>query len=147
MKRIAPLVSFSHDHHHALSQARRLVRASSAGAEGRVDASRAFLDFYRTELIDHFHDEEQQLFPCAIDVNDRELDRSIARALADHDAIRARADQLRSTVDAGESPDATHLRSLGELVATHVRHEERVVFELLQGAVDEHEIGARIERR
>jgi len=140
MKRIDSLISFSHDHHHALSQARRLSKASTGSDAHRRDVAHAFLQFFRHEVLVHFEDEEQCLFPCADTSDDAELHTSIATALAEHATLRERAEQLCSGDDQETTPDASQLTELGELLTSHIRFEERVVFALLQAHVAERTI-------
>jgi iron-sulfur cluster repair protein YtfE (RIC family) len=132
MKRIEPLIPFSHDHHHALSQARRLRRAADLNCAGRRKAVTAFLEFYTSETLAHFRDEEELLFPCASDVQNDELHAAIDAALREHVEIRERASALQVASALGMSTEPAALRELAVLLTAHVRFEERVVFHLLQ---------------
>ena len=58
MKRDPSLVPLSHDHHHALVQARRLREGAEPGA--------SFLRFFSEETIRHFCEEEERLFPALV---------------------------------------------------------------------------------
>lgn len=137
MKRQRPLVPYSHEHHHALSQARRLLRGSAGNAVARIAASRSFLDFYDTRVVSHLSREEEQLFPRALASQDSDLKRHVESALADHQEIRMLVARLRAAVIGGRTPTVGEMRALGELLTDHVRFEERVVFEGMQrvGAV------------
>ena len=68
MKRHRALIPLSHDHHHALVEARRLRRA--AGGADATGAARAFLRFFADESTRHFRDEEERLFPTVVDVEE-----------------------------------------------------------------------------
>ena len=65
MKRHRALIPLSHDHPHALVEARRLRRA--AGGNDATGASRAFLRFFADESTRHFRDEEERVFPAVVD--------------------------------------------------------------------------------
>ena len=111
MKRHPSLVALSHDHQRALVQARQLRRGEAAG----------FAEFFALELVRHFREEEEIVFPllARVGVEPPEL----LQALLEHQRIRGRADR----------PDAP----LGELLERHVRLEERVLFETIQSTVPE----------
>ena len=55
----------SHDHHHALVEARRL-RCAAEGP-GSSTAASAFLRFFASETVGHFRAEEELLFPTVVD--------------------------------------------------------------------------------
>jgi Hemerythrin HHE cation binding domain len=65
MKRHPALVPLSHDHHHALVEARRLRQA--ADAPDAAAAAAAFLRFFAQETVPHFREEEELLFPSVIE--------------------------------------------------------------------------------
>ena len=131
MKRHRALIPLSHDHHHALVEARRLRRA--AGGADATDASRAFLQFFADESIRHFREEEERLFPAVVDVE--EAREPIVQALVEHQRLHALAAQLRALVEEGKDPSDV-MRGLGALLEAHVRHEERVVFPLIEATAD-----------
>ena len=131
MKRHEALIPLSHDHHHALVEARRLRRA--AGGADATGAASAFLRFFADESIRHFRDEEERLFPMVVDVE--ETREPIIQALLEHQRLHALAAQLRRLVEDGSDPSDV-MRELGELLEAHVRHEERVVFPLIEATAD-----------
>jgi hypothetical protein len=98
MKRHRTLVPLSHDHHHALVEARRL----RCGAEGpgSSTAASAFLRFFASETVCHLRAEEELLFPTVVDFP--EAHEPIIQALLEHQRIRARAALLRDRLDAQE---------------------------------------------
>jgi iron-sulfur cluster repair protein YtfE (RIC family) len=125
------LIPLSHDHHHALVEARRLRRAAeSADAPA---ASRAFLGFFADESTRHFRDEEERLFPAVVDVE--EAREPIVQALLEHQRLHALAARLRALVEDGRDPSDV-MRELGVLLEAHVRHEERVLFPLIEATAD-----------
>ena len=118
MKRSSLLAPLSRDHHVALVHALRLRRAT----EGDLAAVVAgFLAFLLGPGREHFAEEEL----LAPQVPDACL---AARMLDEHDEILRRAERL------GEDPEVADARALGELLAGHVRFEERELFPLLETA-------------
>jgi mannose-6-phosphate isomerase-like protein (cupin superfamily) len=136
MKRHPALVPLSHDHHHALVAARR-VRRGADSADG--EAAEAFLAFFARDSVRHFREEEELLFPAA--AGNEEARDPILRALGDHQRLHALAARLRASL-AAEKPDTAVMRELGETLEAHVRHEERVLFPLLERVVDEETLAA-----
>jgi len=118
VKRHPALVPLSHDHHHALVQARRL-------REDGLGAAREFLRFFASETTRHFREEEELVFPLLYGDEPVEL----REVLLQHQRLRSLAARLRT----GE--DVT--RELGELLEAHIRLEERDLFELIQARVPE----------
>lgn len=131
MKRHRTLVPLSHDHHYALVEARRL-RCAAEGS-GSSTAASAFLRFFASETVGHFRAEEELLFPTVVDFP--EAREPIVQALLEHQRIRARAALLRDGLDDGRALADT-MRELGELLAAHVRHEERRLFPLIESLLD-----------
>jgi hemerythrin HHE cation binding domain-containing protein len=121
VKRHAALVPLSHDHHHALVQARRLR------ARGRTGANE-FLRFFTTETTRHFREEEELVFPL---LYDDEPD-SLREILLQHHRLRVLAHRLRRGEDVtGE---------LARLLEEHIRLEERDLFELIQRATPDEQL-------
>ncbi len=132
MKRSAELKPLSHDHHQALFVAMQLKRASP---EDGPFAFQAFADFVEETGDRHFRIEEEILLPAWLARRRRRLPspRALAaRVAAEHLEIRARARRLAAT---GPAPD--ELRELGDLLERHVRFEERELFPLIEGSLDE----------
>lgn len=131
MKRDPALVPLSHDHHHALVQARRLRRASGGPDAAAVAAG--FLQFLAAETLPHFRLEEELLFPEAVD--HAEAREPLVRTLLEHQRLRALAAELERRLAAGEAPDEV-MDAIGRLLEEHVRHEERVLFPLIERLCD-----------
>lgn len=131
MKRSAELEPLSHDHHQALFVAMQLKRASP---EDGPFAFQAFADFVEETGDRHFRIEEEILLPAWLAHAGAGAERVAlaARVAAEHLEIRARARRLAST---GPAPD--ELRELGDLLERHVRFEERELFPLIEGSLDE----------
>jgi len=116
-------VPLSVDHHHALAEARRLIRAAAWDADGRRSAAESFRAFFRHDTARHFREEEELVFPLlALHGEDPDL----AVALAQHARIRALVELV------GRDPSPALLTELGTLLQDHVRLEERVLFERVQ---------------
>jgi len=130
MKRHRALVPLSHDHHHALVEARRLARAA-AEPEPSAAAS-AFLRFFADESVRHFREEEEQLFPLVVDFD--EAREPLVRALLEHQRLHALARELEGCLGNDEAA-AIVMGRLAALLEGHVRHEERVLFPLIERLV------------
>ena len=117
VKRDPALVALSGDHHLALYVARTLKRAT---ADTASDARAAFADYSDEHGRGHFRLEEEILLPAYAPHGDPHHP-LIARALCDHVAIRARANELL----ADDAPDPAVLHELGTILQGHIRLEER----------------------
>ena len=58
------LIPLTHDHHHALHNLRLLRLAAEGDDEQRTTAARAFADFFAAHSVEHFREEEEELFPA-----------------------------------------------------------------------------------
>ena len=122
MKRSQALAHLSRDHQHALAVALRLRRATPASLSEAVAGLFAYLE---SEGERHFELEERHVLP-ALPADDPEWETIRVRILDEHQALRAGAEELRRDA----SPEGA--RALGQLLAQHVRFEERVAFPLLE---------------
>jgi mannose-6-phosphate isomerase-like protein (cupin superfamily) len=123
MKRHPALIALSHDHHHALVEARRL-RHAAASDEDPAAAASAFRRFYAGVTVLHFREEEERLFPLVVDAEARPL---LVRALLDHQRLHALSAALDDQGDL-----RTSMRELGQRLEAHVRLEERELFPLIE---------------
>jgi mannose-6-phosphate isomerase-like protein (cupin superfamily) len=123
MKRHPALVHLSHDHHHALVEARRLKRA--AAAPEPAPAAAAFAAFFADVTVQHFREEEEELFPLA--ATSEEARPLLVQALLDHQQLHALAARLQEL----DGQSAT-MMELADLLEEHVRREERELFPLLE---------------
>lgn len=127
MKRHPALIPLSHDHHHALVEARRLRRAADTPESAAV--ATAFVRFFAEETVAHFREEEELLFPLVVDLDEaREL---LVQALLEHQRLHALTARLQQNVAAGGEIDSV-MRELGKLLEAHVRLEERRLFPLIE---------------
>lgn len=141
MLRDKNLVPLSRQHQHALALCVRINRASlSSPKEIRAWQSEVAQHFEQ-EIRFHFDAEERHLFPAARAFP--ELSPLVDELLAEHEQLRdyfSRA--LASKLNVAE------LRSFAETLASHIRKEERQLFEGMQERIGPEalaEIGARID--
>jgi hemerythrin-like domain-containing protein len=135
MKRSEALKPLSHDHHVTLEAALRLRRATEHNV---ALAGARFAAFWHRAGERHFEIEEKLILP-ALEGRDPAWRDAVQRVQVDHADIRARVLALDGT-----DVDAAHI--LGERLHAHVRFEERVLFPLLERALDEAELAELGER-
>lgn len=123
MKRHAALADLSREHHGALSLALKVRKAALAGdPAARAAAGAEALARFAAELEPHFLQEEQWLLPRLVAAGETAL---ADRTLAEHCALRAAVKDLQGA-------GAAALQRFAELLAAHVRFEERELFERVQ---------------
>lgn len=132
MKRATALTPLSRDHHHGLAVAQRLVRAT---AQTATDARTRFLAFWQTEGRHHFQIEEEQLLPALARHVPPEHE-AVVRVLVDHVELRRQAGDLATQ----PPPSLKTLKELGYRLQRHIRHEERVLFPLIEESLPEPEL-------
>lgn len=128
MQRSDALAQLSRDHHHGLVAAQRLRRATPENAQAARDA---FLDFWEPEGREHFRAEEELLLPM-IAGHVPPTHEAVVRVLTDHVELRRRALEIGA--------DCTELHELGDRLHAHIRHEERVLFPLIEAALSTEEL-------
>lgn len=133
MKRHPSLVPLSHDHHHALVEARRLGRGADGEDPERRAATAGFLRFFSTETVRHFREEEERLFPALVGGGGAGAE-LLMQALLEHQRVHALVGRLERGLAAGEA-DAASMRELAGLLEAHVRLEERRLFPLIEAVV------------
>ena len=99
-KRHDALIPLTHDHHHALVHARRLIEAEEAAPEERLAVGREFVTFYEDDTLLHFHEEEEVLFPALLGRVD-EAPPELIRVLLDHVTIHGMVTDLRAALAEG----------------------------------------------
>lgn len=132
MKRSEALVGLSHEHHHGLFAAQRLRRAT---AETAAEAIEGFLAFWSAEGRAHFQAEEELLLPAFARHVPADHE-AIVRVLVEHVELRRRGAELAELAE----PSLDRLHELGERLHDHIRHEERVLFPLVEAALGEREL-------
>ncbi len=122
----------SRDHHQGLFAALKLRRAAPDSA---AEARESFLAFWDGGGRTHFMVEEEVLLPAfARHVpSDHE---AIVRVLVEHVDLRRRAQDL----ERDETPALGDLHELGDRLQAHIRHEEDVLFPLIEQALPRDEL-------
>ncbi|HZK51147.1 MAG TPA: hemerythrin domain-containing protein [Actinomycetota bacterium] len=137
-KRHESLIPLSHDHHHALAQARRLKAAASmTDVPERRRAADDFVNFYLGRLVRHFREEEELFFAPLVDRD--EAGDQVMKAVAEHLRVHALARSLRRQLVDGEAEPET-LSALSTLLTTHVRWEERDLLPLVERLLSQAEL-------
>lgn len=127
MKRHSRLLELSREHHGALKLARDAQRAAQSGEPARVATlARRVVDLFGTELDPHFKVEEQGILVLLAQAGEPAL---VQRTLQDHAELRRLAAALTQ-------PAADTLLRFADLLAAHVRFEERELFEAAQAHLD-----------
>lgn len=130
MPRSGALLSLSRDHHTALVLARAARKAAESADPTACEQVLAKIEeHWRSVMASHFAQEEQLLQAMK---HQLALE-TIARILNDHAALR------NLIVESGTREPLTRLQQLGDLLATHIRFEERVLFPQLQPILDARE--------
>lgn len=132
MKRHPSLIPLSHDHQRSLALAVMIARRSKPDEE----LARKARAMWRDELEPHFAIEERDVFPFADGEGD--LTRQL---IGEHRELR----RLALAVGQGDDLRA-ELEAFGSLLSSHIRSEERRLFEAMQSALDEDEM-AELGRR
>ena len=141
MKRNASLVPLSIDHHHGLILAALIKKDAPKyeklpqSLDGKVDYT---LKAWENELIIHFKNEEDILFP-AVKGKSNELDSTIEELLEEHVKIEGLVNSLKTGSD-----KKAILDELGNILEGHIRKEERILFEEIQKLFPEEELAKLI---
>jgi len=145
MLRDPNLAPLSRQHQHALALCVRIQRALAPGKptkqRGSTDTApwcREIAHLFESEVRHHFDAEEELLFPAAARVGLTEI---VAQLTNQHASLRQYAAGA-----AGTKLQTGELLAFAELLTTHVRLEERELFEAMQkqlSAAELDEIGAR----
>lgn len=141
MKRSPSLAALSRDHHQGLAVAQQLVRATPRNAD---QARARFLAFWHAERPPPLPSRGGPAPPRALARHARPDHEAVVRLLVDHVELRRRAADL----EAEPQPSLSALHQLGERLRLHIRHEERVLFPLVEQAPPQPELialGAAIE--
>lgn len=150
MKRHPALIPLSHDHHDALVVARGLIlgRATAPRSDWPPDRRSQVTRvtaFFSDTLRAHFEAEEQSVYPVAAR-GIKGGSKMVADLVAEHQQIRQLVHELEADpVSALEQ----RLSALGNLIESHIRTEERVLFEAMQrelGMTELEAVGAALAR-
>jgi len=125
MLRNKNLIPLSHQHQHALALCVRIERASPIREADLGVWQSEVAEHFQAEIAIHFNAEEQFLFPAACRF--KELTPLVDALLADHAALRGNFKQAASA-----RMSASDLSAFAARLSTHIRREERELFERLQ---------------
>ncbi len=141
MLRDKSLIPLSHQHQHALALCVRIERASPI-AEGDLPAWQAEIaQIFQGEIVIHFAAEEQVLFPAAR--KSKELVPLVEELLVDHADLRG-----RFSLAIAQKISSSEVSALAQHLSTHIRKEERQLFERMQELLRHEELvllGRRLE--
>lgn len=142
MKRHPALRALSSDHHQGLVQARRLVQVAGLSngddSEAAVQVAKVvheFLAFWAEHTTLHFREEEEVLLPAFARYGDPSVG-PVVQMLVEHAHIRRLVADLQSQVAVGQ-PSKETIHTTGEMLRAHIRHEEDVVFPIIEQAMPE----------
>ena len=135
MLRNKSLVPLSRQHQHALALCVRIDRASPI-EDGRLDAWQdEITQHFQQEIRVHFAAEEDLLFPGARKF--AELIPLVEELMAEHATLRKEFAQAEV-----HALSAKSLLAFAKSLSTHIRKEERHLFERLQQLLQPEELGA-----
>lgn len=116
----------SREHHPALVQAKRLSDFRGDGEQAR-ELARAFVDFWQTEIAQHFRDEEEILIPVLAQRVGADC-AEIAEMLVQHVQLRRHVMELTRLLAQGRTPDGPLINAIGADLRSHVHFEEQILF-------------------
>jgi len=127
------LVPLSHQHQHALALCVRIDRATQARDLDMLAWQAEIQQLFVSEIHSHFDAEERELFPVALRF--AELGRLVDELLTEHSLLR---DYFALSVE--RSLDPAKLHDFAKKLSTHIRKEERELFEALQRLLSTEEL-------
>ena len=137
IKRDRALHILSHDHHRGLILA-QLIKKDAPDYKDlpktNSDKVGYTISFYKNELVRHFKNEEDILYP-AVKNKSKEIDELFEEIISEHKKIKLLVVQLES----GENKSDI-LNELGVLLETHIRKEERNLFMKIQAILTKEEL-------
>ncbi len=141
MKRHPALVPLSRQHHDGLALGVMIERGQRhrAGPAGPAELERLreqALDLWQLEFRGHFGVEEQVVFPAARQAGEPGL---VDTLVAEHEAIRLQFEALERAPAGELGPLLDQLRTA---LVSHIRTEERVLFQAMQAAMDQPQLEA-----
>jgi hemerythrin-like domain-containing protein len=142
MLRDKALIPLSHQHQHCLALCVRLDRALQAGAVDLEAWQAEIQQIFEQEIAFHFAAEEKELFPAA--ARFAELQPLVQELLTGHALLRNFFSRA-----AARSLHVAGLQALVEKLASHIRKEERELFEGMQRLMKPEElsvVGAALQQ-
>lgn len=133
IKRHESLYPLSHHHHDALFLALKLRRAGTEKSKLTVDEIKSELNqFWDPGGQQHFREEEEILLPAYAQYAN--IDKpEITEMLLEHVSVRSLVDKIQKA----ETELEPMMRELGDLLESHVRKEERIIFPMIEEALPE----------
>ena len=133
MKRHSSLIPLSHDHHDGLVLAQQLIRGYDTGSRAGQSLSgtqvvSVVVDFFETQWRPHCDLEEVEVFPWVL-AQINESEHLIQNLIREH---REMAEKIRDLKDNPTTRLSERLSALGQLMRSHIRTEERVLFQWMQ---------------
>jgi iron-sulfur cluster repair protein YtfE (RIC family) len=129
MKRHKSLILISHDHYHGLQLA-QLIKKNAPKLKNLPDdlegKKNYTINFYENDLLHHFYLEENIILP-AVKGKNKEIDKLFDEIIFEHKEIEKLVESLKETFNIEKKLD-----KLGTLLQSHIRKEERVLFEKIQ---------------
>jgi hemerythrin-like domain-containing protein len=133
MLRDKSLIPLSHQHQRALALCVRIDRAQPIPAADLDTWQSEIERHFEQEIEIHFSAEEQVLFPGARQFS--KLIPLVEELIADHAALRESFSHAKA-----RSMSAETLPAFAQHLSTHIRKEERQLFEQLQGLMSPEEL-------
>lgn len=134
MLRDKSLIPLSHQHQHALALCVRIERASPIPRDDIGAWEEEISQLVHSEIAVHFAAEEQIVFPAA--ERFEELKALVKQLISEHTSLRSRFANAQA---GGLSADELSL--LARSLSTHIRTEERQLFERMQQLLSHEELG------
>jgi len=138
MPRSRYLIPLSHDHHHALKLAQMLRKNApqmESTPESPFEKARRALEFYESDLVVHFAEEEKILYPF-VRGRSKDVDELFKEIFSEHKLIK----ELVEGLSKEETGLEEKLDLLGKLLESHIRKEERELFPKIQAVFSEEEL-------
>jgi len=135
MLRDKNLIPLSHQHQRALALCVRIDRAQPIPDKDLQSWQTEIEQHFDQEIDLHFSAEEQVLFPTASQFP--ELASLVEELIADHAALRELFDQAKAREMSTET-----LPTFAQQLSTHIRKEERQLFESLQQLMNKTDLAA-----
>lgn len=129
MKRHPILAGFSREHHHALITAQYIKKDAPAfrGMDHTTEGKRVYvLNFFKAHLQNHFSQEEAILFSTAGRLHP-DMQELLDALIAEHRLMVSLIQKIERQEDM-----VTALDDLGNLLESHIRKEERILFRQMQ---------------
>jgi iron-sulfur cluster repair protein YtfE (RIC family) len=136
MKRHKALQSLSQEHHQGLLLAQLIKKGNPKykGLPSTAEGKKPYtINNFEQNLIPHFKKEEELLFPLSKKKNP-DIEKLVKELVEQHREIYVLIDKLKLSLESENELD-----ELGKLLETHIRKEERELFQMIQEVLSEDE--------